>query len=368
MSSGRTRDDSAPGSASETEENSGKPRSRAATVQDLNIATVTEASEPHSPAPESRPKLKEVRRGILSISEASVPLAQSSSIVAEGKVFAPQPGDRSHPVKQEADSEQGSIQEEDQPADNPGQTQETAQSTDTAQDDPPNRQADSSYDTAQYHPPERQAGSSDEEQPGQSKCKALEAALSPAHQKDPTDTGDLEQLSPVSTPSVPIIEIHRPSDAESTMSVFAAMTAIPPSTPASPKPSALGSTAPAAATGVNSTDAPPRSPPNSPAAPLNAVPAGLPVDGPDVTVPDVAMPGAGVPGVPQIEAPDLTVASKGKKRKRAVRKARKVILRKPVLVIILGREAAGTVHPLLSGANLAAAPVDVPVSIPGVPV
>ena len=321
MSSSRSRANSAPESAFESGDVSGMSRSRAATVQDSIIETVTETSEPRSSASEERPKLKDVRRGILSISEASVPLAQSSPILAKGEISTSQPGNPGHKVNEEVTCETGINQAGDQPADDSGPDPGTAEKAQGIQEPPA----------------ERQATHSDEAYPDD---RVLEAPAPLAHQEEHTNTEALEQFSTVPIPSVPIIEIHRPSDANSTMAVLETnvLHAASGSTPATPMPSMVDSAAPASTSGITSRDGIPANPPVSSAGELDAapVPTGPPVGG------------------------------KVKKRKKMVNKARKTFLRKRMLAFILGRKLAGTVHPLLSGAG--AAPISVPVGVSGVPV
>ena len=363
MSSGRLRSDSAPEPGPDIGGTSDGRRSRAATVQESSIEPVKESSEPPSPIPELRPRLKEVRRGVLSISQASVPVAQSSPIMAEGKVFASQKVELDHEATKVAQSQQSSLQAQDLPLEEADMEQKPAEDIEQDQD----------HDSASH------TSSCDDPNQGHAKCKALEVALSEVQQKEHTVSEDLERLSPEPTPLVPTIEVHRPSNAESTMAApgEGAVNAAAGNTPATTVPSSVGGgtpAAPAASPDVANPAAFPANPPVLSNAPLQAasVLANLadnvpPVETPTVPTPNVAIPAVDVPGTPAVGAPKLPVlGGKVKKRKRVVGKARKMILRKKVLSMILGRELAGTVHPLLSGAGAATGPVVLPEGVPAV--
>jgi hypothetical protein len=72
--------------------------------------------------------------------------------------------------------------------------------------------------------------------------------------------------------------------------------------------------------------------------------------------------------IPPVEGFGLPNLGKVRKRRKALVKARKLVLRKRVLSMILGKDLANTVHPLLNAAGGVAAPVDVPVAIPSLSV
>ena len=289
MSARQTRAGSAPEAGFVSEGTGVRSRSRA--------ATISETTEPVSPVPENGPSLKSVRRGMLNISEASVPLPQSSDIVAQGEVFIPD-------HTKESDHK------------------ECANWT-------PPAEAEEESTEAEHHTPDRDA--SVENPPGSGQPTARSTTAS---------TTGLEHLSAV---EIPDIQIHAPSDAHSDV-VLALGTGVINN----------AASAPVSSTKVTNTadrvSAPTAAASNLPAAipGTEILPLAPPVDLPTPALPTVEAPHVVVPQVPATPARSLR-GSKVGKRKRVVKKARKVVFRKRVLSMLLGREVAKTVHPLLEG-------------------
>jgi hypothetical protein len=145
-----------------------------------------------------------------------------------------------------------------------------------------------------------------------------ETEAAPTPQNPEGSSADHEQLSPV---PIPEILIQGPPSPEPEMAGFLS----------------LGTQAIKNATAATPVGSPPAAVPGADAVPL-AVPVEVPA------VPAVDVPGAPLP----------VGGGKGGKRKKIIQKLRKGILRKKLLAVLLGKEIANTVHPLINSAGGAA--------------
>ncbi|RMZ85990.1 hypothetical protein DV737_g86, partial [Chaetothyriales sp. CBS 132003] len=271
----------------------GKPRVRGGAFLDPQIETVLEATEPESPGPRQRVKIKEVRRGAHSGSESSVIRPKSSPIVAEGQFISPnraEQAQRKHDesvpslangIQAGAEGEkvrQAIVHEGDQPesSDKPG------------------------------HQPNKEHG-------GHAEKTAVEASLFVIHETDH---------------AVPAIEVRRPSGAAPTTSGMTLPNG----------PDSLQQAGSADSIRPMALPADPSTTRIAPAADTEALPAAIShTAGPDLLT----------SGTRQHNHPSHRERVSKTRKRKVVGKARRVFLRKKVLSMILGRELAATVHPLL---------------------
>ncbi|RMZ92603.1 hypothetical protein DV736_g190, partial [Chaetothyriales sp. CBS 134916] len=250
---------------------------------------VLEASEPESPGSSQSLKTKQVRRGTHSVSESSVTLSKSSPVVAEGQFISPNRAEQ--------------VQSHDEPVCSLGTgTHEEDEGEDEGlvivhEGDHPERS------DKQDHLPNR-------EHPGHEKKMVVEATLRLIDEDH----------------AIPAIE------------------ATPP-TPGMTLPDGLDSLQQASSSdGVK--------------------PMALPADPPTIVAAPAADAEAPPTAISDAAGPDLPTSVTGQhnhlngreranktKKRRVVGKARRVILRKKVLSMILGRQLAGTVHPLLQASS-----------------
>ena len=299
-----TQSETIPEDETVSEHSTTRPRSRA--------ATIAEASTTVSPTPKKTLSLRSVRRGILNISEASVPAPQRSEIFAEGELFKPDHiKDSDHAVcvnytppqeVEEPSAEQHPVPEGIQPDEvNPVGGKEVEEFL--ADVDRP-----------------REVATSVENRPL--------SVRSRAHNKIGSNPSP-EQLEPV---SIPDIQVHPPPEPDTNMGWGLGTPVINkgPSEPVSP--TTVG---------------------NAVGAPTTAA------AGQSLTVPATGV----LPLAPHVNLPTATlpVEVKVSKRKRVIKRTRRMILSKPVLKLLLGREIASTVHPVLAGPpSVTAVPVQVP--------
>jgi hypothetical protein len=310
MSSRLIRAETVPEQGSDSNDIGARPRSRAATVKNEEIETVEETSEPSSATPQKTPSVKSARRRVLNISEASVPPPQSSEIFAQGEVFVPDHTRESN----HAECSNWTLPDE------------------SADDHPELDNSNPQHKNSAQNPPD----TGDE-----------------AERSGTASTTDFERLSPLPPHEVPEIWIHRPSDTDSNMAALGtgvisnAATARASPTTAVTAPTEAAATLPAQVPGAET------------------LPLAAPVNIPNPGLPAVDVARVGVPPVnAAVPAGNLPVGGKVGKRKHVIGKARKVLLRRRLLSMLLGRELAGTVHSLLNSAGGAAGPVDVPVDLP----
>ncbi len=375
--------DSAPERGSFSEDDWERPRSRAATIPEVN--------EPASPIPKRPLSLRSVRKGVLHVSEVSVPAPRSSDIFAQGEIFFPErPKDSGH---------------------NFCTTWASPQEAETA------------TPAAESYTPD--GGTSIENHPGSGQ---------PTDRSGTASTLRLEQLTPL---AIPDIQVQAPSDTNSNMGTVlgTGVTKTPSNAPktletnknAAEKvldaPAASGSRSVATVNTVAETasDLTAADEPASPAmgnrindetseptaannraipasgnqiagaastpavadaaagmvtatdvaetepAPTDAVsnfqaavpgaqvlPLAAPIDRPATSQSGVGLPPVGVTPVAASEPGGPPRGKSVPARQRVVKTARKVILRRKVLDMLLGRDLAGTVHPVLHGAGCGA--------------
>ena len=263
-----------------------------------------------------------INRGRLNVSEASVPAPTSSDILVAGELFIP-----SH------DHPRDSISEEAHPSHIEERIQDTAE-------DP----IESAYSILHFTPEafdaketEATRGVDRSGAANSSSESRSEVELNSVTHKTPNVFGEISE-------SIPQIRIQKPSVC--TMDSSLGTSAINgTASPAGPGQPALESVPASALTG-NTIAAPlPSTVPtdltaSAGAVPVNAIASGLPVPLP-------------IPGLP--------IGGKGSTRKKLIHRARKHVLRKRILGLLVGRELAQTLHPLLSGAGNQAGSLPVPV-------
>ena len=276
------------------------------------------------------------KKGPLSVSEASIPAPISSEISAQGQVFAPAHGHsaeknddalHSHPDKiDEKEADIAQVFEPSPEQDHPKHSQHDPHPN----PNPDLISAEAASPVDSKEDPKIAAASS---RPSAHLFTQSESAV-------PVLTESFANLGPPKRRSVPSIRIHRPSGTVMAASVrTTAMNST--SFPTTPVQSALEQSP--AATGN---------------APLNtlttnaaaiATPANL-----DSNLPNISNAVSAATSAVVLPPPDLPVGGKVGKKQKIVRKARKVVLRKRVLSVIIGRDLANVVHAQLNAVtNLA---------------
>jgi hypothetical protein len=295
---------------------------------------ITSKSETHFP-----PQLKQ---GRLNVSEASNPAPQSSSISVPGEVFIP-PHEHSggkiidavhyHPGEiQKADATEESSALPDQ------QTDEERQSSTNTISDPAVAEA-VAVDDITKDPVGATGGST--------------FARPPAHLFTQSESavdilqGPFANFGPPQPYSIPSIKIHRPSG---TVVAASLGTAVMNSAnvPATPAQSEILATLASGGTAL----------PN----PLTtAIPT---VQSTTSLAPDVSHLISAATSALSLPLPGLPVAGKIGKKKKIIQKTRKVVLRKRILSLLLGRQLAKLVHSQLDTVGNVASAVPVPVDGP----
>ncbi|ETI23173.1 hypothetical protein G647_04970 [Cladophialophora carrionii CBS 160.54] len=317
----------------------GKSQSRRTSRRNtISEGSVSQASENQAIISKiNLPFLPNRGKGRLNVSEASIPAPQSSDISAQGQVFVSHehPGgtvvealhDRSERSNEAVESTPGASEppaklprdEHSQPVDTPS---DPGVAQETAPDDP-------------------KKASMPTTRPGVPLFTQSESAVEIIAEP-------FAGFGPSQARSVPAIRIHRPSG--TVMAASVGTTAMNSAkVPATPMQSALEQSPAAAGT----------APVNTLSTTVAAIPAptNLPVDPSNVSNAIGAATSA-------VSLPSLPVSGKVGKRKRVIRKTRKLVLRRRLLAIIIGRDLANVVHPQLNpGANVAGSvplPVDGP--------
>jgi hypothetical protein len=292
------------------------------------------------------PFLAQISKGRLNVSEVSILPPRGSEISAQGQVFVPV---HEHPSEWDSAAIRSYSEKEDQGIDpatespaQPHQSDEAASAISTT----PNNDLGSLEQSAT--PATEVNSAADQAEAGPSESGAAGIITNHFSKSDSA----LDQISstskrpaPLYSASIPEIRIHRPSG--TIMAASLGTSALnSASVPGTPGPTAALPT-PGAGSG------PLGAIPDATAA--LPIPANLPIDPSTVTN---AAPGA-VPGQP--------LGGKGGKRgirKKVVGKTRKMVVRKPVLAVILGRDVANLVHPLLQQATSGVAAAPLPVDGP----
>ncbi|KIW71446.1 hypothetical protein, variant 2 [Phialophora macrospora] len=317
----------------------GKPQSRRTSRRN----TISEGSTSQAGGKQaiiskiSLPFFANRRKGRLDVSEASIPAPQSSDISAQGQIFVSHEHSGGKVVEDSHDHPDKSTEE----ATNTPETSQTpAKLPRDEQSQLPKAFSDSdvAQEIAVDYPKEASA-------PSPTTSNTARPALHPFTQSETAVEVIAEssgKFVPVQAHSIPAIEIHRPSG--TAMAAAVGITATnSANVPATPTQSALE-----------------QSPADAGTAPLNnlstvvaAIPAlaNLPVDPSNVT--NAISAGTSAISLP-LPPPGLSTSGKGGKKKRMVRKTRKLLLRKRLLAIIIGRDLADVVHPQLKAdANVA---------------
>ncbi|KIW57208.1 hypothetical protein, variant [Exophiala xenobiotica] len=306
-------------------------KQRRATISGESTDTVTQASEGQDiSAGLGLPFLATVSKGRLNVSEASIPAPKSSDISAQGQVFT---STHEHPEKRE-------------PTD-----------ATTAQTDPTDLidsagPAATANDGLEHEAAPSKLGDKEVNSPGTGLAGFATNPSARSETAIDQIRGTLPELAPFDSSALPEIRIHRPSGTIMA-TPLGASAANSVGVPATPAPSALGQSPVGAATaplgGTNLTGAipPPTGLPVNPASVTDA----LPMNTTALNLP--------VPGLPSI--PSVPLGGKVGKRKKVVRKARKVVVRKRLLTVLLGRELANAVQPLLKQATSGVAGAPLPV-------
>lgn len=308
-------------------------RGHQATVSD---STATRSSE--SKAVASGLELLSHRRsgkGRLNVSEASVVAPESSDILAQGQVFIPP---HEHSSEQAADSLHDHSEKPHKETE--GASDDPATSTEGHKDEEP--------------PTSTEVVSTGKEREGIS--EASKPARRPSHLFTLSESAIeviAESFGKFGVPrhrGIPEIRVHRPSG--TVMAASLGTTAMNSTNdPATPVPSAA--------------DQSPAAPSSTPLGGLpgaDAVPVPVPID-PSAVTGVVGTATSALPAVP-LPVPGLPAGSKGGRKKKIIGKARKLVLRKRVLAVILGKELAGVVHSQLSTVGNVADGVPLPVDGP----
>ncbi len=280
------------------------------------------------------PQLERRKKGPLNVSEASIPAPKSSDVSAQGQVFVPT---HEHPRENNGDVLHNHS----------GESPERA--TETIRIPEPSTEQDQPKDTQASPNPTPASALAEAELPADSP-EDLEATASSsrpsAHLFTQSESAVAvlgESFAKFGSPqrhSVPSIRIHRPSGTAMAASVgTTAMNSA--NVPATPVQSALEQSPAAAGNaplGALSTHAAALQAPANLTSNLSSVTNAVSAATSAISLP--------LPGLP--------VEGKVGKKKKIVRKARKVVLRKRVLALIIGRDLAKVVHPQLNAVtNLA---------------
>ncbi|OQV08196.1 hypothetical protein CLAIMM_12506 [Cladophialophora immunda] len=291
------------------------------------------------------PFLARVSKGRLNVSEASISAPQSADVSASGQVFIP-PHERSpeevpdplHHHSREAEVKPRGDHETSEPLKEPREVLSSQAITEPALD--PAGPADTASPESERELKAEEADPSSEEP----------ASTSVTKSENPFDpvaaiSSEVDDPRPF---SIPEIRIHRPSGTVMSDSPGAADT----------NSSSMSPTTVQTAKEQSPTTTPLKAVSNPITAVLELSP--LPVDPTSATN---AVPIDAVASTLPVSVSVLPVAGKIGKRKRVIQKARRVIVRKHLLAIILGRDLASVVHPQL---NAAGKPVpDVPLPLDG---
>ncbi|KAK5281862.1 hypothetical protein LTR40_004176 [Exophiala xenobiotica] len=307
-------------------------RQRRATISAQSSDTVTRDSEGQDISVGlGLPFLATVSKGRLNVSEASIPAPKSSDISAQGQVFTPT---HEHPEKRELAN------------------------TATAQADPtelvdPAAPAAAVHDDSEHEATPGKEGDEEINSPSTGLAGFVTKPSAKSETALDQIRATLPELAPFDSSALPEIRVHRPSGTIMA-TPLGASAANSVGVPATPATSAVGETPAGAATAP--LDGITKMPPTT----------GLPVDLASVTnaVPmDPTALNLPVTGLPNI--PGVPLGGKVGKRRKVVRKARKVVVRKQLLRLILGRELANVVQPLLKQTTSGVAGAPLPCAMSG---
>ncbi|KIW96759.1 uncharacterized protein Z519_02150 [Cladophialophora bantiana CBS 173.52] len=292
------------------------------------------------------PFLARVTKGRLNVSEASIPAAQSTDISAPGRVFIPahQPpgGQPSYPLhdhsKEGAERERGVT----------GAPESLGELQKEPDAQAKTRPALDPQDPQNTAPPEIETQSEAEG----SVPSAAEPSSDPLTKPEdiPGLGVDASSKAEYTEPfSIPEIRIHRPSG-----TVMAASLGTTATGGASESPTPVQSATEQSAT---------TTPLNAASNPVGAAPAPTSFLVKPVTVTNT-VPVNAVTSAQPLAVSGLPLRAKLGKRKRVIRKVRRVVVRKHLLAIILGRDLANAVHPRLNTAGKTVPDVPLPLDGP----
>ncbi|OAL19806.1 hypothetical protein AYO22_09333 [Fonsecaea multimorphosa] len=291
------------------------------------------------------PFLARVSKGRLTVSEASISPPLSAEISAQGQVFIPphgrSPEDVSDPPHGRSledvsdpphnNSEDAVVEARGAPED-PGLLKEPREGSGSQAETEPTFKSPDSADTASPETDRESkadAANSSPAKPASTSLATSENALALVAEA----SSKVEDIEPV---SIPVIRIHRPSGTVMPASLGAADLngANVPPTPVQTATEQSSTTTPLNAMSDHITVVPvPTTLPVGPTSVTKMVPI-------DAVASAIPLPGSSSPA-----------AGKICKRKRFIRKTRRVLVRKHLLVVILGRDLANDVHPQLNAAG-----------------
>lgn len=275
------------------------------------------------------PFLARISEGRLNVSEASISAPQYSDISAQGQVFAP-----SHQVADEVEAPRDA--DDDNPSTSPTPTTvdpDNGAATRSTSAPPGIVGEHDSTSSTTVDPEPLESNRTKNENQQQTLIGPANLVPTPASKSD-RDVNQLSDGLPTNTPfnafELPQIRVHRPSG-----TIITAMSS--PGVPPTPAPSAVDQIPGTAQAPLDA------SPFTNPVTPL---PAGLPnVSAVADALPLNAATNA-LPVVPQLGIPGLS--GKISRRRKVVQKVRKTVIRKKLLQLIIGRDLANLVHPVLN--------------------
>ena len=309
---------------------------------DGNVQSAEEASSANTDPsqPVSRlPSTRQVRAGQIVISESQIPQPKSQEVLIEGRVYRPT---SSKPPSRKASKAE--------------QLSEPASNEDEAQNDSPGGQKgpgsgvlkspEPTTDTQEQHGPKLEGPvgpEPDTQQTGSDYTRndtseggvyAEETIASPSKlpQPVPPPSRDSPFASPQPMTEIPNVQIQEPSHSDEAMASNIVVASAVPSMTAVASPTIASTLVPA---DINHFDQLPQAPENIPSeTPI------LPSNIPAVDLPTLnALP-------INVVLPDAHVLP-AKRRKKLLRRARSIALRRRVLVVLLGRDLANAIHPQL---------------------
>ncbi|KIW10158.1 hypothetical protein PV08_11119 [Exophiala spinifera] len=320
--SNTTNDQESELTASSGETSRPRLRPRRATVSEQSATSKGGDGGEDAAAGLALPFLARVSKGRLNVSEASIPAPQSSDVLAQGQVFTPP-----HLVADEVNA----FQDEDSISPTPTTINlEDSAAANSASASPAIVNQLDSTSTATFETEPLKSDRNENQQqavvvptdPG----LVLASSSAPPSRSDPAlnqASGSLATDRPFDTSDLPEIRVHRPSG-----TIITTMSS--PVVPPTPPPTTI-----AQSPGANAF-------PFTNSAPL---PAGLP----NIAAAADALPLTALPPITQTALPGLS--RKTRRRTKMVRKVRKTVVRKKLLSLLIGRNLANVVHPVLAKAS-----------------
>ncbi|OAP56796.1 hypothetical protein AYL99_08908 [Fonsecaea erecta] len=303
----------------------GRTRRRNTFSEQTTTGTVRASESEEIIAGLGLPFLARVSKGRLNVSEASIPPPQSANISAPGRVFiSPHerpPEEVSDPLHNHSKEAEAEARGAPEASELPEEPRESPDFNLPSLADPASPKIEQESTTEKVEPSPAE--------PTSTSLPTSEDALDLIAES----SSKVEDIEPF---SIPEIKIHRPSG-----TVMSASMGPDTLNDASVTPTPTQSAMEQSST---------TKPLNAATTPVvgGPVPTTLPVDSATVTN---AVPIDAVVSTLPAPVSELPVVGKLGKRKRVVRKARRVIVRKRLLTIILGRDLAKVVHPQLNASG-----------------